>query len=148
MDSVRKARRAVINWAKQNIPEKDGLKYDVNLNEFNQLTVRRGDIKNIVRHVHEYANEAYLLGNKLDKVLEDSEYIGWSYDEKIVNSEGKIVQRHPFVDYWIYYRFLLLDKYSYVNVFHDNQRKEYRVYCIRDSLFNTKIIQFSPNIKR
>ena len=85
MNSIREARKKMLDWAKQNIPENGGIKYDMNIDEFKELTVRRGDIKNITKHVHENAAEAYCL---------------------------------------------------------DNQRKEYRVYCIRDSSFNTKIIQF------
>ena len=147
MDSVREARKKMLDWAKQNIPEDDGIKYTMDVDEFKELTVRRGDIKNITKHVHENAADAYLLCNQLNKVIENSEYIGWSYDEKIVDSDGKLVPKHPNVDYWMYYRFELCGKYSYVNVFYDHQRKEYRVYCIRDSFFNTNIIQFQGKKK-
>ena len=142
MDLVREARKKMTDWAKRNIPENNGIKYHVKVDEFEELTVRRGDIRTIIRHVHENASEAYLLCDKLNSVIEGSEYLGWSYDETVVNSEGTEIQRHPNVDHWKYYRFELLGKSSYLNVFFDNQRREYRVYCIRDSYFNTKIIKF------
>ena len=142
MDLIREVRKKMLDWAKNNIHENNGKKYNVGIDEFNELTVRRGDVKNIIKHVHENAAEAYLLCDKLDKVIESSVYLGWSYDEIVINSEGNNVQKHPNVDYWMYYRFELLNKNSYINVFYDKQRKEYRVYCIRDSYFDTKIIQF------
>ena len=147
MGLVREARKKMMDWAKQNIPENDGIKYDIDADEFKELTVRRGDIKNITKHVHENASDAYLLCNQLNKVIENSEYIGWSNDENIIDSKGKKVQKHPNVDYWMYYRFKLRGKNSYINVFFDHQRKEYRVYCIRDSRFNTNIIQFPKGKK-
>ena len=148
MDLVREARRKILDWAKENIPENEGIKYSVNIDEFDELTVRRGDIKSIIRHVHENATDAYLLGKQLNKVIENSEYMGWSYDKKIVTSDGKFIPKHHNVDYWLYYKFDLLGKDSFVNVFYDFQRKEYRVYCIRDSRFNTDIIQFTAQRKQ
>ena len=139
---VREARRKMLDWAKNNIPENDSIKYEVEVDEFNELTVRRGDIKNIIKHVHENAADVYLLCDKLDKVMEGSEYLGWSYDETFINSEGKEIQRHPNVGYWLYYKYEFQNKATYVNILYDKQRNEYRVYCIRDSYFNINIIQF------
>ena len=48
MDLIREARREILDWAKQNIPENGGVKYNVNVDEFKVLTVRRGDIKSII----------------------------------------------------------------------------------------------------
>ena len=141
-DLVRNARTEINAWAKKNIPKNDGLRYNVNLDEFKELTVRRSDIRSIVRHVHENAPKAYLLGKQLDKVLNKSEYLGWSEDEKIILPDGTEKQKHDNVGHWLYYKFTLEGKDSYINVKYDKLFNEYRVYCIRDSRFNTSIITF------
>ena len=142
LELIRETRRQMVEWAKQNISEKEGLTYNVNVNEFSKLTIRRRDIKKIIQHVHEDATDAYSLCTRLNKVIENSEYIGMAYDKKVVLDSGKTVQKHPDVGYWLYYKFKLNKKYSYLCVMYDSSRNEYRPYCIRDSKFNTNQIMF------
>ena len=37
MEHIRNVRKQMIDWARQNIPENDGLRYNININEFDIL---------------------------------------------------------------------------------------------------------------
>ena len=135
---VRETRAMMREWAKKNIPD-GGLMLNVNVAEFGTLTVRRADVKSITAKPHKFAAEAYALSDQLDKVLNQSEYMGWSPDEIIKYADGTRKQKHTGVKKWLYYRFKLKGKYSYLNVkLYDG---EYRVYCIvDDAAFDKSII--------
>lgn len=136
---IRDTRMQMRDWAKANIPVPDGLKLKVDVPQFDHLTVHRADIKSITAKPHKYASEAYSLCNQLDKVLNNSEYMGWSPDEFIRLADGTKRQKHVGVEKWLYYRFKLGGKYSYLNVRLINN--EYRVYCIvDDAAFDKSII--------
>jgi hypothetical protein len=139
---IRDTRAQMREWAKKNVPER-GLKLNVNAAEFDRLTVRRADVRSITAKPHKYAADAYSLCDQLDKVLNNSVYMGWSPDATILLGDGTVVQKHPSVQKWLYYKFKLGGKDSYLNVMLTKEN-EFRVYCIVDDLAFDKGIITNP----
>ena len=128
-------RENVRSWSKENIPA-FGLKQKVTTAVFNELTVKRADIKTITGKPHEFSAEVYKNATRLDDLLNQSVYITSGIDN------GK----HPDVKLWHYFKTKIADSNSYINVM-ETFKGEFRVYYISDH-FNIKKVKDAHKIKK
>lgn len=138
-DDVKKAgisqsRRASANeaktWAKANIEIDLGLTTKVSKDEFEILTVRRGDIKSITGKPHKYYESVAAITKNLGWVVKKSKYVDWSYDDG----------SHPFVAKWYYYEIRLCGEPSWLNVM-ETLKGEFRIHHISDNFDKNKLIK-------
>ncbi|MBL7902938.1 MAG: DUF935 family protein [Bacteroidia bacterium] len=117
---IRDAREEVRSWGKKAVAVY-GNKYKLNLSEFETLTLRRSDVKDITGKSHSNAPEAYRRIMNISALFKDAKYVGWSPE----------VKGHEAVIKWLYYEVEIAGELSYLNVMFDTHG-EYRLHSISD----------------
>ncbi|MGB4134252.1 MAG: DUF935 family protein [Tenuifilaceae bacterium] len=93
------SRERAKKWMEKNIPAGKHVKVQVDVKHLKEITLTRSVVKTMVAKGHDNAVERNKAVTNLKKLLKEGEYYGWAEDEMIGN-----FQKHPEVDYWLYYR--------------------------------------------
>lgn len=135
--AIQSTRDDIRTWSKSAIKE-FGEKYKINNDEFDTLTLRRGDVKTITGKPHAQAVEAYKSILDISTLFKEANYLGSSPDIK------KGEKGHGTVIKWLYYEVEIASETSYLNVMQTNTN-EYRLHSISDKQgFSKKKIKNKP----
>ncbi len=126
---IQATREDVRNWSKKNISD-FGNKYQIKNDQFDTLTLRKGDVKTVTGKSHAQAPEAYNSLMNIENLFKNAKYIGSSPE----------VKNHLSVVDWLYYQVEIANEISYLNVM-VTTAGEFRLHSISDKIgFNKKKI--------